>query len=258
MSVGASVAAPPRAARAVPVALGLLAVGAQVVYPLTPAGAPRHQLTVATVLVFFAASASHALVWRGAGFVARLTAITAGGGFLAEVVGVSTGLPFGAYAYTDTLGAALLGVPLVIPLAWTMMAYPAYAVARRVTGKALPGALLAGWALASWDLFLDPQMVDAGHWVWEGGGPALVGVPVTNFLGWLLVATVMMAVLWRAEPSAAPVTAADDRVLYGLYLWTYGSSVLAHAVFFGLPASALAGGLCMGVVVAAWLAAVRT
>jgi hypothetical protein len=33
-----------------------------------------------------------------------------------------------------------------------------------------------------------------------------------------------------------------------LYLWVYFSSVLAHAVFFGLPGSAVTGGLLMGLV----------
>ena len=32
------------------------------------------------------------------------------------------------------------------------------------------------------------------------------------------------------------------------YLWTYYASVLAHAVFLGLPASALWGALGMGLV----------
>jgi putative membrane protein len=41
-------------------------------------------------------------------------------------------------------------------------------------------------------------------------------------------------------PVSAPAT--------GLYLWVYASSVLAHLVFFGLPGSALVGGVVMGVV----------
>ena len=36
--------------------------------------------------------------------------------------------------------------------------------------------------------------------------------------------------------------------MFALYLWTYFSSVLAHAVFLGLPASALWGAAGMAVV----------
>ena len=59
----------------------------------------------------------------------------------------------------------MAGVPLIVPLAWTMMAYPALLVGRRIGAPVLAGAA----ALASWDLFLDPQMVAAGHWHFTGG-----------------------------------------------------------------------------------------
>lgn len=230
------------------VGLTVATVLAQVAYPLTPPGPPRDRLTVFTVVLFFLASVCHAAVTRGAGFAFGLLTVTTGGGLLAEALGVATGWPFGQYLYGDSLGWQLVGVPVVIPLAWTMMAYPALLVGRRIAGEQWWGPLVAGWALASWDLFLDPQMVAAGHWRWAPSSPALLGVPLSNFAAWTLVATAMMALLWRAgrwEPTTA------DRLPLGLYLWTYGSSVLAHAAFFGLPGSALAGGLGMGVVVLA-------
>jgi carotene biosynthesis associated membrane protein len=238
-----------------PVVLGALTVLLQIVYPLVH-GEARDQLTVVTVIVFFLASVSHALAWRGPRFTAALVGVTAGGGFLVEVAGVQLGLPFGAYAYTGQLGAEVLGVPLIIPLAWTMMAYPALLVGRRITRHRLVEPLVAGTALASWDLFLDPQMVDAGHWVWLGGGPAVLDIPVSNFAGWLVTAVVMMALLRPAlDRTSAP--AVDDRVPLLLYLWVYASSVLAHLAFFGLPASALLGGVGMGAVVLAFLLALR-
>lgn len=238
-------------ATVVPAFLAVAVVACQIAYPHV-AGAARNRLTVATVLIFFCASVAAAWVARGPRFAALLAAVTAGGGFLVEAVGVATGIPFGAYTYSDTLGLQLLGVPLVIPLAWTMMGYPALVVGRTIARGRWTAPLAAGAALASWDLFLDPQMVDAGHWSWAGSsGPELVGVPVVNFIGWLVVATIMMAVLLPATRDA------DDRVPVALYLWTYVSSVLAHAVLFDLPASAVAGGVGMGAVVAAFAYRVR-
>jgi uncharacterized membrane protein len=247
---------PPATARPagwqVPVVLGALTILMQIAYPLT-AGEVRDRLTVATVIVFFLASASHALLWRGARFTAALLAVTAGGGYLVEVLGVQLGLPFGAYAYTGQLGVEVLGVPLIIPLAWTMMAYPALLVGRRISRHPVGGPIIAGLALATWDLFLDPQMVDAGHLVWLGGGPTVLDIPVSNFAGWFVTAILMMALLWRAGGDVP----ADDRVPHALYLWVYASSVLAHLVFFGLPASALVGGLGMGAVVLLFLRSLR-
>lgn len=226
--------------------LAAAAVGLQIAYPLTAPGAARDRLTVVTVVVFCGAAVAHALAHRGLRFTAMLLVATAAGGLLVEAVGVATGVPFGAYAYSDSLGPQLLGVPAVIPLAWTMMGYPALVVGQRITRHALLGPVAAGAALATWDLFLDPQMVDAGHWTWTPvAGPHLLGIPVVNFIGWFLVATVMMALLWRT----APAPRSDDRVPLILYLWTYASSVLAHAVFFDLPGSAVVGGLGMGAVV---------
>ncbi|HEX6256946.1 MAG TPA: carotenoid biosynthesis protein [Euzebyales bacterium] len=237
------------AARVVPAALATTVVALQIAYPLVPQGTARDRLTILIVLCFAAASLSHALVWRGAVFAVALFATTALGGLAIEAVGVSTGLPFGEYRYLDSLGAQLLGVPLVVALAWTMMAYPAYVVSEVIGGGALRRSVVGGWALASWDLFLDPQMVQAGHWEWSTTGPALAGIPVTNYAAWFAVATVMMLVL-RALSQPEPAVA-DDRVPLALYVWTWASSVMAHAVFFDLPVSAALGGIGMGVVVLA-------
>ncbi len=245
-----SVAAAIRVRRRVqaPVALAAAAVGAQIAYPLVDrfAGAePLRLLTIGTVVLFSAASVSHAVVHRGARWAGVLVAVTAGGGLLAEAVGVRTGFPFGEYAYASTLGPQVLGVPVVIPLAWTMLAYPAFLAARRLTRRFVP--LVGGVALASWDLFLDPQMVAAGHWAWRDPTPALPGapgIPMSNYLGWFVVATAMMAALDRLLPRVA----ADDTVPAVLYLWTYASSVLGALVFFDRPAVALIGGLVMGLV----------
>jgi putative membrane protein len=173
------------------------------------------------------------------------------GGLGIEAVGVATCAPFGCYSYGSALGPRVLGVSWVIPLAWTWMAWPAWLAAGALVRPVLARVAVAGWALASWDLFLDPQMVDAGYWVWHGsvrGLPGVPDVPVGNYLGWLLVALVMMAVLAPAVAAAIAAAGSADGVMHALYLWTYVSSVLAHAVFLGLPWSALWGGLAMGVV----------
>lgn len=239
---------------------GAGAVLAQIVFPLADGALA---LTLGSVALFALASVSHAVArfgpWRAAGLVT----VAGGGGLLAELVGVATGFPFGHYAYSGTLGWAIEGVPAVVPAAWTMMAYPALLVGRRLAGSVGRPAVVvvAAWALASWDVFLDPQMVDAGHWRWTSPTPSLPGVsgiPLSNFAGWLLVALVMTALLDRVlrgdgpDPRAGGGTAGghagDDRLPVALYLWTYASSVLAHTVFFGRPSVALVGGVAMGLV----------
>jgi uncharacterized membrane protein len=220
--------------------LGLLVL-LEIAYPLV-SGTTRAVLVAVTVVVGFLFVLASA---RSTGSKAAIGVIV-GGGFVVEALGVATGFPFGEYAYSGALGPRLLGVPVVIPLAWAWMAYPAWLAAGRLTGNRPVRVALGAVGLAAWDLFLDPQMVGEHYWTWRHPSPALPGVPdvpITNYLGWLAVALVLMAIVSTLD---RPI--ADDRPLLALYLWTYASSILAHAVFLGRPASAAWGALGMGLV----------
>ncbi len=228
------------------VLLGVLVL-TQISYPLTH-GPARAGVTVATVILGYLLSVSHAFLTRGVRAGLTLIGIATLGGFAIEAAGVATGFPFGTYDYSGQLGPKLLGVPLIIPLAWTWMAWPAWLAAQRLsrnTGVRVSGAALG---LAAWDLFLDPQMVSEGYWTWRHPAPALPGldgIPVSNYLGWAGFAIVLVAVLG----TAARTPATEDAPMLALWFWTYASSVLAHAVFLHLPASAVWGGVVMGAVV---------
>ena len=131
-----------------------------------------------------------------------------------------------------------------------MLAWPAALAARWLVRGRLARVLLGGWALAVWDVFLDPQMVAAGHWRWSDPDPHLPGVPgvpLTDYAGWLVVAVAMSAALQRALDSA-PHAGADDRWPLAFYVWTWASSTLALAAFLDLGAAAVWGGLAMGTV----------
>ncbi len=231
-------------------AWGLLAalVLVQIGYPLV-AGAVRAGFVMVTVVLGAALSVGHAAATRGPRAAAGLVLVTGAGGLAIEALGVATCVPFGCYAYSSALGPKVLGVAWVIPLAWTWMAWPAWLAAGALVRRPVARVAVAGWALAAWDLFLDPQMVTEGYWTWRGvfaGLPGVPDVPVGNYLGWLLVALIMAAAMARI-----PATGPSDGVMHALYLWTYCSSVLAHAVFLDLPWSALWGGLAMGPVAVA-------
>ena len=236
----------PRVFRAIPWVLAFGVIGLEIAYALAE-GARRRDLTIAIVVTFFLASPLHALAWRGLWWTAWFLVVTVGGGLGIEVLGVRTGWPFGTYTYAaDRLGPTVLGVPVIIPLAWAMMAYPALIAARRLSTGALTTPLVGAVALASWDLFLDPMMTGEGYWRFSHTSPALphvAAVPVSNYLGWLLAAFAMMLLLDRL-----PRRHANDAVPALLYLWTFASSVVANAFFFHEPWVALYGGIAMGVV----------
>ncbi|GIE84888.1 carotenoid biosynthesis protein [Actinoplanes regularis] len=232
---------------------GLLAalVLTQICYPLTE-GDARARLTVVTVLLGVAFSLVHALLARGPRAAVALVLSAMAGGFVVEAIGVATGFPFGSYEYSGRLGPRLLGVPLIIPLAWTWMAWPAWLAALRLARRRASRVAIAAAGLAAWDLFLDPQMVAEDYWRWRDPSPALPGVPgvpLGNYLGWLGFAVLLMAALAAAAGRATAGPLSSDAPALALWLWTYASSVLAHAVFLSLPASAAWGAVIMGAAV---------
>jgi uncharacterized membrane protein len=169
---------------------------------------------------------------------------------LFESLGVATGKVYGPYYYTDKLGYKFLGlVPLIIPVAWFMMTYPAYVIARRLTPLAgnlwvwrVMVAAVGGLIMTAWDLTIDPMMVEAGHWVWEQPG-AYFGIPLQNYWGWWLtifVAFFLFLSLGRIMPEQKiAVNSFTD-----LAVWSYaitGLSSILVCFEFGLDGPALVG-----------------
>ncbi|MFN8076313.1 MAG: carotenoid biosynthesis protein [Kineosporiaceae bacterium] len=265
------------------VAAGVLTVGVQIAYPLLD-GSALHAATRLVVVLFCATSVLHAGAVLGARAAVALLAVAAGIGLGAETLGVHTGVPFGSYHYTGTLTPQVLGVPVIVPLAWAMMAYPSLVLGRVLAGR-LSGlarralvALAGGWTLAAWDLFLDPQMVSAGYWRFDSPSPGLpgltalpaaaladpadaasgaVGIPWTNHLGWLIVGVVLVAALDAVLPSPARPASGVRRAALAvpavMLAWTWLGSALALGAFLDLPVPAAWGTLAMGLTVGPFL-----
>ncbi len=237
-----------------PMALAAAGVLLQVAYPLLSGQALRVS-TIGSVVLLSTAAVVHATAVRGVLWAAAMALTFGGLGLLVESTGTSTGFPFGAYSYTGTLGVEVADVPVLVPLAWIMLGYPAYLAGQALAGRRW-GWAVGAWTLTAWDLFLDPQMVDAGHWVWDNpdpGLPGVPGIPLTNYAGWLLASTVMMLVMTafsalveRRRALPRPGRLPHDMVPAAVLVWTYLSQVLLNLVFVGRPAVAAWGGLLMG------------
>ena len=109
-----------------------------------------------------------------------------------ELLGTSTGLPFGDYAYTDLLGPKWFGlVPNLIPVSWFMMGIVFYWLAYALTGRAWFATLWMAAALTTWDLVLDPAMsYYTSYWVWYQSG-SYYGMPWINSFGWFATGLVV-------------------------------------------------------------------
>ena len=194
--------------------------------------------------------------------------------FTAEALGVNFGLVFGKYYYTEILGVQLFGVPLLAALAWEPIVYAAFCISDLVSPlvSGLPGvsglkplliwpAVIGALATTAWDMMIDPIAVSQGWWVWVEGGPYVPyvanGVPIQNFIGWLVVAFVInLLYRWLTErapqpPRSATLTFYGPVLLYAsLFLTSFGVTV----TILERPEVALIGLLVMGPFLAITLA----
>jgi uncharacterized membrane protein len=191
-------------------------------------------------LVFVLFALLHCTALEGPRRTAIFFFISAVVSWLMEEIGVRTGLVYGAYHYGSALGAKLGDVPILIPLAWFMMIYPSWMVARTLLrGIRLdsePGltaaAAIAAIVMTAWDVVMDPGMSAAGNWIWENGG-SYFGVPLRNYFGWLLTTFLvywLAGQLWkkaRHAPSANSIFAALPVIVYAFFALRY---VLANRI----------------------------
>ena len=122
---------PARPFGTVAIVCALATVTLQICYPLVHEST-RDRVTAAVVVIFAVAVAMHAAGSMGAARGLCAVALSGGIGFSAEILGVHAGIPFGSYGYAASLGPRLAGVPIIVGLAWAMMAWPSAVVARRL------------------------------------------------------------------------------------------------------------------------------
>jgi putative membrane protein len=185
-----------------------------------------------------------------------------------ELAGTATGFPFGAYGYTDQLGYKIAGlVPFNIPTSWFYMLVASLAICGRTMTARDDNAtkwwwsLIGGLVLTAWDVSMDPAMVKTRHWLWFGGDlsnasalqqfigtPFFFGMPLTNWLGWILtgvlVARAMLAIVppsvWarQVSPSNLPLALYAVNGLLPLAICFAQDMVLAGVlgtIAMGLP-----------------------
>ncbi len=146
-----------------------------------------------------------------------------------ELLGTSTGFPFGHYRYLSGLGYKISGlVPFTIPLSWFYLGFSAYLLVRvglkntqwALWLQELSAIAVGSLLLTSWDFVLDPAMSQSTmpFWVWDVPG-AFFGMPYQNFAGWFGTGVVFMTVatlLWRVKPLSLPED--QPHLLFVIYI----------------------------------------
>jgi uncharacterized membrane protein len=172
------------------------------------------------VFVFLAAFLFISIVNFGLRTTVLFAILTYGVGLFFEYSSVHNGFPFGLYHYVEkTRGQEIwvFGVPLFDSMSYTFVAFASYTVAlllcsplyRRGSDLRVLDSwrircsprvwLMAALFMVMVDFVVDPLSVLGARWFlgrifwYERPGPYF-GVPISNFLGWYLVAAISVAI----------------------------------------------------------------
>jgi hypothetical protein len=115
-------------------------------------------------------------------------------GFVLEALTMAV---FRSHRYAEGWLVAPLGVPVAVALVWAAVILSALTLAARrgmrpTAARALAAALVA----VTLDLMMEPVAVRTGRWQWTPPGVWL-GVPVGNFVGWIVIVGVYAAAAER-------------------------------------------------------------
>lgn len=122
-------------------------------------------------------------------------------GWLAEVIGLTYGVPFGSYSYTAALGWTAAGVPIAIGAAWAMLAAYAASLVSLTVGQ--PSVLMAAVWMVLFDMTMEPLAAGVlGFWTWHAGG-VYYTVPLLNFGGWFVVGMLTLIPFRTTCPSSS-------------------------------------------------------
>jgi uncharacterized membrane protein len=153
----------------------------------------------ALAAIFIGSALVHAAVLYGLRPAMVLFCICIAITFVIENVGVATGFPFGHYHFAVDPDLPYIGsIPIIVGPLWFGAGYFSWVVAsvlldgadrrldRLFNVIALP--VVAAFVMTQWDLVMDrSESTIARIWIWHDGG-ADFGVPLSNYLGWLLTA----------------------------------------------------------------------
>jgi len=202
----------------------------------------------ALAAIFIACALMHAGFFYGLTPALVLFAICIVITFAMENIGVATGFPFGNYHFAIDASLPRIGrIPIIVGPLWFGAGYFSWIVAailldgadrrldRPLNFVALP--VVAAFVMTQWDLVMDrSESTIAKVWIWHDGG-ADFGVPLSNYLGWLLTSWLFFQAFafylrWRSAQTSREVR--ELRKLQLIAILFYVCLGLAHVAPWAL------------------------
>jgi isopentenyl-diphosphate delta-isomerase len=166
-----------------------------------------------------------------------------------ETLALTTGFPYGSFAYSDLLGPKLMGTtPIVVAIAWTPVILGAYAVAAQFSRDRFIRAASAALTAAAVDMALDPAAARIGLWTYDHSG-GFYNVPWTNFAGWVVTCffgALIVEMFSRRSILPVPIKLISSALLITLF-WAVADAA------GGLWLAAIVGSIMLVVMVVCWI-----
>jgi putative membrane protein len=117
------------------------------------------------------------------------------GGYAVEWIGINRHLLFGHYAYGDTLGVKLLGVPLIIGINWFLLIYSTGVLMQRSRLKNMLLRIIVGsLLLVLLDFLIEPVAGRFDYWHWASNS-----IPLSNYMCWFFISGFMLVLFERLQ-----------------------------------------------------------
>jgi putative membrane protein len=143
-------------------------------------------VSAAFVLVLWAPSAWAMQRWLGWNRAALVLAMMGVFAVALETFAVKTGVPYGHFSYGPKIGWKVLdAVPWTVPFSWPPLVLGALYLASTQTRRTAALIAVSTLFLLAFDGVLDAGAVSQAFWKYDAGG-RYYGVPLSNFLGWIL------------------------------------------------------------------------
>jgi putative membrane protein len=183
----------------------------------------------------------HAARVYGLKDAAVLAVICLGVTFTMENIGDATGFPFGRYHFAVGANLPHVGtIPIIVGPLWFGMGYFSWIVAGTLLGGAetrlnrkfeiVARPIVAALVMTQWDVVMDPPLSTISKaWIWHDGG-AHFGVPLSNYLGWLLTAWLFYQAfaIYLSRRHVSARTIGQERALRLAAILLYLASGLAY------------------------------
>lgn len=117
---------------------------------------------------------------------------------IVEAIGITTGLPYGEFYYSDWIGFKIFGlVPWSVAFAFSPLIFGSLTISSKLVQDWRIQIILSALLLVLVDMVLDPAAVVLSIWVWLVPGP-YYGIPLSNYTGWFLTAVLASIILIAA------------------------------------------------------------